>query len=49
MFRVPFKELGVTTGMRVNFRIDYAADKDATVLHHPPGADGKVLRELAIP
>ncbi|HOS43872.1 MAG TPA: hypothetical protein PK794_09300, partial [Armatimonadota bacterium] len=49
MFRVPFSALGVTSGMRVNFRVDYAADTEAAVLRHPPGADGRGLRELAIP
>jgi class 3 adenylate cyclase len=49
MFRIPYDELGVTSGMRVNFRIDYTADKDTPTVHHPPSAEGKALREIMIP
>ncbi|MHB9023122.1 MAG: adenylate/guanylate cyclase domain-containing protein [Armatimonadota bacterium] len=51
IFRVPYKELGVSGGMSVNFKVIYQPDgtAGADVYVHPPSADGTRLRQIIIP
>lgn len=49
IFRVPYDELGITTGSTIKFRLDYTSGKDALAIYHPPSQDGKKLRDIMIP